>query len=260
MSLQGRTLYDIIADIINDLTGRSDQQYIQSSASSEQLRRIVIRVEPNSPPQVIPSHTAVRPRPRRKTGRNSPGIRFKPLLDEKRTGEGPAAGLRDAFTGELLEPGRGLFQCSKCHVYYHRSSMEVLKSENGGRCVSCLGAIIHAVKVQAARPAGRNYQAQVVTLENYKQHVGHVITFEGHVPRVNPSRDGRSFAVMFQDASWNHGLKMVVFRGKVRDTGGSRFLLSLRGKTIRVRGLLTVHPTFGYQIIISEKNMILGVR
>jgi len=65
---------------------------------------------------------------------------------------------------------------------------------------------------------------------------------------------------MFQDASWNHGLKMVVFRGKVRDTGGSRFLLSLRGKTIRVRGLLTVHPTFGYQIIISEKNMILGVR
>jgi hypothetical protein len=260
MAAQGRTLGEIIAGIICELTGRLDQPFHPPSASGDQPRRIVIRVEPNSPPQVIQSPAAVRPRPRSKTRKKSSGIRFKPLLDETRTGEGPAPGLRDAFTGELLGPGRGLFQCSKCHVYYQRASLEVLKSENGGRCVSCLGTKIPAVKAQAARPAGQNYQAQVVTLENYKQHVGHVITFEGYVPRVNPSRDGRSFAVMFQDTSWNHGLKMVVFPGKVRELGGSRFLMGLRGKTLRVRGLLTVHPTFGYQIIVSEKNMVLGVR
>lgn len=138
--------------------------------------------------------------------------------------------------------------------------MAVIKSENGGRCVSCLETKIRAVELRGEAPAGQNYQAQVVTLTDYRQHIGHVITFEGSVPRVNPSRDGRSYAVMFQDTSWNRGLKMVVFKGKVREVGGSRFLIGLKGKTIRVRGLLTSHPTFGPQIIVSERSMILSVR
>lgn len=138
--------------------------------------------------------------------------------------------------------------------------MAVLKSENGGRCVSCLDNRFRVVAAGAAAPAGQNYQAQVVTLADYGRYIGHVITFEGSVPRVNPSRDGRSFAVMFEDTTWNRGLKMVVFKGKVRDVGGSRFLMGLRGKTIRVRGLLTSHPTFGHQIIVSERSMILEIR
>jgi hypothetical protein len=101
---------------------------------------------------------------------------------------------------------------------------------------------------------------EVVTLQNYRQHVGRVITFQGYVPRVNRSRNGRSYAVMFENASWNHGLKMVVFRGTVAAVGGRDFLTGLRGRTIRVRGLLSHHQIFGYQIIVSNRSMIVEIR
>jgi hypothetical protein len=83
---------------------------------------------------------------------------------------------------------------------------------------------------------------------------------ERAVGGVNRSRNGRSYAVMFENASWNHGLKMVVFRGAVAGVGGSEFLVKLRGRTIRVRGLLSQHHIFGYQIIVKDRSMILEVR
>ena len=36
--------------------------------------------------------------------------------------------------------------------------------------------------------------------------------------------------------------------------------VALEGKTVRVRGLLIKHGRFGYEIIISEKSMILSAK
>jgi hypothetical protein len=173
------------------------------------------------------------------------------------------AGLHDGFTGAPLDAKRGLYRCRTCQVYYHADSYEVLREENSGRCVACLGTALvlsTGSSGTATYEAGRDYDAQIVTLQNYRQHVGHVITFEGHVPRVNRSRNGRSYAVMFENASWKHGLKMVVFRGTVAGVGGSEFLLGLQGRTIRVRGLLSQHHIFGYQIIVKDRSMIMEIR
>jgi len=62
--------------------------------------------------------------------------------DSVRFRDGASAGdpdgdTRDAFTGERLRNDSRLFQCTDCKSYYHEESVDLLRRENGGRCVSC---------------------------------------------------------------------------------------------------------------------------
>ncbi|XUM23200.1 hypothetical protein ACRAVF_07300 [Bradyrhizobium oligotrophicum S58] len=74
------------------------------------------------------------------------------------------------------------------------------------------------------------------------------------------SKRRKDYAVMFEQASWSKGLKLVFFRKSVPDAGGVAFIKSLKGRDVRVRGLLINHRFFGPQIIITDRNMILDVR
>lgn len=175
------------------------------------------------------------------------------------TGEA-LAGLHDAFTGAPLDVRNGLHQCPACQVYYHTASVAVLREENASRCVACgSGNIVALTSTQARSSRGRDYNPDVVTLANYRDHFDRVITFEGKVQAVRLSRRGMDYAVMFENAAWTKGLKLVFFRGSVRAVGGSDFIDGLGDRTVRVRGLLINHPRFGPEIIISERGMILKV-
>jgi len=167
--------------------------------------------------------------------------------------------LVDALTGAPLQRSLGLYQCQRCKVFYQPHSVEVIQSENGGRCVSCQHAEI--INVAGRREQrGRNADVSVITLENYRQYVGHVITFEGNVHTVLISRRGVDYAVMFENRSWVNGFKMVCFRGDVEKIGGPGYLFGLIGHQVLVRGLLIRHETFGYEIIVSDRAMILSVQ
>ena len=98
-----------------------------------------------------------------------------------------------------------------------------------------------------------------MTLSNYREHVGRVVSFTGPVAKVVKSRSGKDYAVMFEDKDWCDGFKMVVFRGTITKFGGGAFLKSLAGRTIFARGLLQKHHTFGYQIVVSEPSMFWRV-
>lgn len=167
--------------------------------------------------------------------------------------------LVDALTGASLTLSLGLYQCQHCKVFYQDQSVEVIRSENDGRCVSCLHAEIVSVAGRHEQ-RGCNADVSVISLQSYQKYVGHVITFEGQVHTVLISRRGTDYAVMFENQTWTRGFKMVVFRGCVEQIGGTRFLLSLVGHKVRVRGLLIKHKRFGYEIIISDRAMILGVQ
>lgn len=170
------------------------------------------------------------------------------------------SGLHDAFTGALLDPRLGLFRCGKCSVFYHAESFEVLKQENSGKCVACSSSSIQSVTETNARSEqGRNYRPDVVTLSNYKNFVGRVVTFEGAVCEVKVSRNGTDYAVMFERASWTKGFKLIFFGNSIRRVGGVAFINSLSGRTISVRGLVVCHPVFGYEIIVSERSMIISI-
>lgn len=165
-------------------------------------------------------------------------------------------GLHDAFTGAPLDKALGLYQCQSCKVYYHKESLLVLQEVNSSQCVSCQSTNILEVTLSSKKPQGRDYAPDVITLSNYKQHVGRVVTFEGVVQNVRESRRGNDFAVMFENKSWVQGFKLVFFRGSVRKVGGKPYIMGLNQKKVRVRGLLIKHERFGYEIIVSEKSMI----
>ncbi|ROO77079.1 hypothetical protein EDB70_101783 [Vibrio crassostreae] len=170
------------------------------------------------------------------------------------------AGLHDAFTGQPLNKNLGLHQCQSCKVFYHAESITVLVEVNSGQCVACQSTQIHAVNVSQKQKSGRDYTPDVITLNNYRDHVGSVVTFEAKVVEVKESKRGNDFAVMFETKSWTRGFKLVFFRSAVRKVGGKPYISSLSGKTVRVRGLVVNHPKFGYEIIVSEKSMILSAR
>jgi hypothetical protein len=170
------------------------------------------------------------------------------------------AGLHDAFTGAPLNIRLGLHQCTSCKVYYHTESVAVLREENASRCVACgTASIVALTESQTSTSRGRDYQPDVVTLTNFREHFNRVVTFEGRVQAVRVSRRGMDYAVMFENAPWAKGFKLVFFRGAVRSVGGPDFINGLKGRTVRVRGLVIDHSRFGPEIVISERGMILGM-
>ncbi|SEJ85317.1 hypothetical protein SAMN05518849_115146 [Sphingobium sp. AP50] len=225
---------------------------------------------PSSPPASRPNRVPPPPPPPRPATVHRPSrqaspspIRFNNIDNAIDTGGGETLsqenldGLRDAFTGAPLDIGLGLYRCSTCQVYYHRESYDVVRSENGGHCVACASTAI--VPVHDKTSPGRNFTPDVVTLANFRDHFGHVVTFEGEVKTVRISQRGTDFAVMFERKSWVAGFKPVFFRQAVRKVGGADFINSLQGRRVRVRGLLINHAQFGPEIIISERSMILEI-
>jgi hypothetical protein len=65
---------------------------------------------------------------------------------------------------------------------------------------------------------------------------------------------------MFEEKSWAKGFKLVFFKGAAARIGGAPYITGLKGRTVKVRGLVVDHKTFGLEIIISERSMILSVR
>lgn len=164
--------------------------------------------------------------------------------------------LVDALTGASLNLNSKLFQCGRCKVFYQEQSYQVILTENNGKCVSCNSQALALVTASQNR-RGRNADINAITLNTYQNHVGNVITFEGYVYKVLTSRRGNDYAVMFENKTWKDGFKMVAFRGSVDRIGGESFFLGLAGKVIKVRGLLIKHETFGHEIIVSDRAMII---
>lgn len=167
--------------------------------------------------------------------------------------------INDAFTGRRLDLTQAIYECNSCHVFYQAGSLAVLREANSSRCMACGSTQIAEYGRAPAQGPARNYTPDAVTLKNFRQHIGHVITFRGYVHEVKQSRRGTDYAVMFENASWTKGLKMVAFKGGVRKLGGAATLRSYAGKTITVRGLLVQDPTFGPEIIVDDPAMVIRV-
>lgn len=166
--------------------------------------------------------------------------------------------INDALTGEQIDPGKEVYQCRKCRVYYHGSSLEILKEMNYGNCVSCGSKSMAKVESLKEHKRGVNARPSAITIDNYRDFIGRVVTFEGYVPKVEIS--GKSYSVMFENKPWREGLKMLVLRQYVDLLGGADFLRGLQGKILRVKGLLTRHPEYGDEILVVDRTMILDIR
>lgn len=97
------------------------------------------------------------------------------------------------------------------------------------------------------------------TLADYRQRVDERVVFEGRCLQVLTSRSGTAYAVMFEPGTWTEGFKLVVRTAFVAEVGGTAFIRSLAGRTIRAEGVITHSPVFGYEISISRRAQIRGV-
>ena len=173
-------------------------------------------------------------------------------------------GIMDAFSGVQVDPNNTLYNCA-CGVFYQEDSYELLAAENNSNCVACGNSNITLYSTQTgaakdkAKQRARNYDPNAVTLSNYRDFVNQVVTFEGSVKAIKESRRGNDFAIMFENKSWTQGFKLVFFKGAARKAGGKRYINSLNGKKIRVRGLLIKHQTFGYEIVVNDKSMVTKI-
>jgi DNA-directed RNA polymerase subunit RPC12/RpoP len=71
------------------------------------------------------------------------GVRFDAPAGAQ-DGETPdLSDQRDAFTGEPLDPRRGIYRCSQCQAMYHAETFRLLEREHGGRCVACRTRSVH---------------------------------------------------------------------------------------------------------------------
>ena len=169
------------------------------------------------------------------------------------------ADVRDAVTGQALQSSRGVFRCVRCQASYHIASVDFVRAENHGRCVACGSPLPKPVSSPLTQRAERDDEATFATLADYRSNVDQVVIFEGRCVHVLPSSLGPDYAVMFENATWSRGFKMVVPGTVVPQIGGPEFILALAGKRIRVRGLIVKDPTFGYQILTTDRAMILGI-
>lgn len=167
--------------------------------------------------------------------------------------------VNDAFTGAPIDARLAVYQCTRCKVYYQKSSVDFLRTEAAGKCVSCQGIEIVQVGLTGSRATGHNYNAGVVTLSDYRLHVDQVVTFRGVVVKTYYTRYGHNLALMFEDLPLRRAFKMIVFARYIQEAGGTTFLESLRGKTVQVRGLLQRHATWGYELVLTHRRMILEI-
>lgn len=261
-------LWNSLKNIYSFLSGDGSQHDANRNERSAQSFLNTQRRTPSSPLQRPETY---RPKPKSGTSQNIRFTESTPSTKAKFTDIGDSSSsnnlkpqsfndIRDAFTGALIDLSSTLYQCDKCSVYYLEESYQVIREVNSGKCMACLSTSIVKFSEGRAPKNYRNYTADIVTLQNFKDHVGNAVVFEGLVHKVLISRDGLTRAVMFENKSWTRGLKLVVFRGCISRVGGSSYLDSLENRTIRVRGLLTLDPRFGHEIIIKEREMILEVR
>lgn len=184
------------------------------------------------------------------TASQSPSLSSGPNIED----------LHDALTGEGLDLNRKLYQCNKCKVFYHVENYEILKEINHSACVACGSTDIRPASKTSTTSLTSVFNPNAVTLQNYKQYVGQVVTFVGRVVMVRESQNHPgNFAVMFENRSWVNGFKLVFFRNNLDNFGGEYFVYSLAEKMVTVRGLIIKHETFGYEIVVSDEHMILAV-
>lgn len=167
--------------------------------------------------------------------------------------------INDAFTGRRLDLAQLIFECGNCHVFYQEASMAVLREANASKCMACGSSQLRRHGKSDSNAGARNHTPDAITLTNYRDYIGQVVTFSGYVHEVKQSRRGVDYAVMFEAKPWTKGLKMVAFRGGVKNLGGGTKLKSYAGKTLTIRGLLINDRTFGPEIIVDDPAMILGV-
>jgi hypothetical protein len=175
-------------------------------------------------------------------------------------------GLNDPYTLTPLAPGERIEYCTNCHLGYHLATVAMLREGNRGACVGCMqpgrwrvfilpGGDGLVTELPAVAPVASD---TLVRLDKIWDYVGHIVTFEGFVHRVQQSRSSATWFVVFEPKrNPLEAFRLVIYNRYSKnwlDEGID--INSYSGKVIRVRGLIRVDPNYGIQMLINQPGVI----
>jgi hypothetical protein len=191
------------------------------------------------------------------------------------------SGVLDPVTGTGFSDGESAWRCTNCQMFYHNQTYRFLRDQNFRCCVGCGQTSLERSRVGTAKRARTKpqrppspeseirqeftqrpreqtlFQPPAVRLVDISQHIGHVVYFQGRVVEVQRSRNANTYCVKFQRGPWARVFKLVVFPNYVSNfTHGEQTIRDYARKSIRVRGLVQLHPEWGLEILVYDETAI----
>jgi hypothetical protein len=208
--------------------------------------------------RILRWHNLGEPDPEDGSGRPgdpSPSSPERPIDFGAKAGSLGLVGCFDPLDGTVLEAGQTVVVCRSCGTGYHESSWAFIAKHNHGACCNCKRTsdlsreVLGGAPVVATVPVRK--EPGVVLLDDLKGHVGRIILFEGRVLGHQVSqKTGTHFVKFHGDSNPFKGFKLVIFQGNLHKWERLGFdPASYEGATIRVRGLLVDHPSYGLEIL-----------
>lgn len=183
-------------------------------------------------------------------------------------------GMEDAFEHTPLLAGERIAYCTLDKVGYHLSTWRFLQDQNNGCCCVCgkrntieiillpgKVAPAEAEKVKAPPAPLLRPGEKVVRIEEVEQYVNRAVTIEGLVYEVYRTKSTGTYFVRFEPRNFLDppfkGFKLVIWPDyqPAFDLAGVD-IRSFANCTIRVRGVIQKHETWGMELIVHSPHMI----
>ena len=183
-------------------------------------------------------------------------------------------GVEDAYEHTPLVTGERVAYCKRDKIAFHLATWEFLKQQNQGRCCICgqsnvitiytlPGTLIESPVAPeiVARPTILHPGEKVIGLNQIYNHINFAVTVQDYVHEVYCTKSTGTYFVRFEprgprDAVYQ-GFKVVIFPKYERlwnEVGIS--IRSYQGRTIRVRGVIQVHPDWDIEILVNSPRVI----
>jgi len=183
-------------------------------------------------------------------------------------------GIEDAFDHTPIQSGERVAFCKRDKVAYHYSTWQFLQDQNHGKCCICgLSNYIEVITVPGPLSKKDSYiqprtsgvfvskGEKIISLSDVPEHVGRMVIVQDYVHEVYQTKNTGTYFVRFEPRMRRDpvfsGFKIVIFpdyQSSWLEQGIS--ITDYERKTIRVRGVVQTHPTWGIEILVNSPNVI----
>lgn len=182
-------------------------------------------------------------------------------------------GVEDAYEHTPILAGEQVAYCTYDKVAYHLETWQFLRSQNRSACCIC-GRIGTIKLVQIPGGTGREtpvvtpavprvstFPGGVIHLAQVPEHVGRAVTVQAFVYDVYKTKSTGTIFVRFEPREAGEavfdGFKLVIFPDYQNEwTKAGSNIFGYKGKYIRVRGVVQVHPKWGIEILVNSPRVI----
>jgi hypothetical protein len=182
-------------------------------------------------------------------------------------------GVEDAFEHTPLLAGEQVAFCTYDRVAYHWSTWQFLKAQNGGACCVCgrpghIRLLTLPGAATSGAPAGPLHTPawaapgqKIITRTEVEAHMNQAVVVEDYVYDTYQTKATGTWFVRFDPRNPGQppfaGFKVVIFPDyEVEWEMAGLTPRVYRGHTVRVRGVVREHATWGLEILVNSPRVM----